>query len=339
MKRTQRYFCDNWFASMYDASSRGEQRRQTGEQDNHSSWGGRFVDNQVIASNAAKWALSKVGCEYSQEKRLQEDIFDCSSLVARSYAVQGKRWKYGGSVPRSNEEVYDDEFELLWPKSYTEIGKKFGGIQEIHLARQQGDLQFLCTDANTSRSNRITHVAMVADIDHIVHARGKAYGVCTNVLTHYSGKVCAVTRYNPNCALKKGMKGYRTLALQKALNAWGTELSEDGEYGKATESGVRAWQVMHGLAATGEADPPVLKLLGLEKTQEADLLENSDEHGKRIRVTGNTVNIRTGPGTEYPSVAIAREGDLYKWVDAGQWRLILVGEKLCWISSKYVIEI
>lgn len=54
--------------------------------------------NNRIAADAAAWALSKVGCPYSQEKRNQDGVFDCSSLVARAYAAQGKRWRYGGSV-------------------------------------------------------------------------------------------------------------------------------------------------------------------------------------------------------------------------------------------------
>ena len=29
-----------------------------------------------------------------------------------AYSAQGKRWKYGGSVPTSNQEIYDDDFEL-----------------------------------------------------------------------------------------------------------------------------------------------------------------------------------------------------------------------------------
>ena len=32
-----------------------------------------------LAQSAVDWALSKVGCAYSQAKRTQEDIFDCSS--------------------------------------------------------------------------------------------------------------------------------------------------------------------------------------------------------------------------------------------------------------------
>ena len=63
------------------------------------------MQNQIPA-NAAGWAKTKLGCAYNQSKRTSENIFDCSSLVARAYAAYGKRWFYGGSVPRSNEEVY-----------------------------------------------------------------------------------------------------------------------------------------------------------------------------------------------------------------------------------------
>ena len=155
----------------------------------------------TLAQSAADWALSKVGCAYSQARRTQEGIFDCSSLVARAYSAQGKRWKYGGSVPTSNKEIYDDDFELLWPATYAQIGKSFGGASVINMARQPGDLQFLCTDSGTSRANKITHVTMVATPTQIVHARGTKYGVCTNSISLYAGKVCGITRYNPACAL------------------------------------------------------------------------------------------------------------------------------------------
>lgn len=285
--------------------------------------------NNRIAADAAAWALSKVGCPYSQEKRNQDDVFDCSSLVARAYAAQGKRWRYGGSVPRSNQEVYDDDFELLWPEKYSEIGKKFGGADVLERANQPGDLQFLCTDSNTSRSNRITHVAMVADKKNIVHARGKAYGVCVNRISHYAGKVCAVVRFNPAGTLRAGMKGWRTLALQQKLNALGASLETDGEYGNATTGAVKAFQHARYLPATGEADRATLEALGLTAADSGNGTENV------VRITGDTVNVRRGPGTDYESIAIAHKGDMLPTVAAEGWQPVLFGGEIRWVSMKY----
>ena len=68
------------------------------------------------------------------EQSARDGIFDGSSLVARAYSAQGKRWKYGGSAPTSNKEIYDDDFELLWPTTYVQIGKNFGGASVINMA-------------------------------------------------------------------------------------------------------------------------------------------------------------------------------------------------------------
>ena len=282
--------------------------------------------NNRIAPDAVAWALSKVGCLYSQEKRNQDDVFDCSSLVARAYAAQGKRWRYGGSVPRSNQEVYDDDFELLWPEKYSEIGKKFGGADVLERANQPGDLQFLCTDSGTSRLNRITHVAMVSDAKNIVHARGKAYGVCVSRLAHYAGKVCAVARFNPAGTLRAGMKGWRTLALQQKLNTLGASLETDGEYGNETASAVKTFQFAQNLSATGEADRATLEALAADS---GSGIENV------VRITGDTVNVRRGPGTEYESIAIAHKGDTFPVVAADGWQPVILSGEICWVSMKY----
>ena len=194
-------------------------------------------DFPKVAKKAAEWALDKVGCKYSQAQRDEEDIFDCSSLVARAYAAQGVSWEGigNGVLPNSSQEVYSDNFLLLWPDEYADIGKKMGGPTVINKARQAGDLQFLCTDSSTSRSNKITHVTIVADRDTIVHARGKAYGVRTDDIQLYAGKVCAVLRFDPSAPLRKGMRGPRVKALQEELIAQGADIEADGIFGTATE--------------------------------------------------------------------------------------------------------
>ena len=75
------------------------------------------------------------------------------------------------------------------------------------MAKTAGDLQFLCTDSGTSRANKITHVTMVASPTQIVHARGTKYGVCTNSISLYAGKVCGVVRYKPGLRAAPGDEG------------------------------------------------------------------------------------------------------------------------------------
>ena len=203
----------------------------------------KHFDAADVAAKAASWAKSKVGCKYSQAQRDKEGIYDCSSLVARAYSAQGVDWAcVGRAIPLSCEEVYSDQFELLWPADYTKIGKTFGGADVIAKAKQSGDLQYLCTNRSTGRSNRITHVTMVASATTIVHARGTAYGVRLDDIALYKGKVCAVCRYNPDAPLRQGMRGLRVKALQERLNAAGAKLDVDGVYGSKTAAAVKKYK-------------------------------------------------------------------------------------------------
>ena len=293
------------------------------------------MTHSEVAKGARDWAVSKVGCAYSQAKRTQEKIFDCSSLVARAYSAQGKAWKYGGRMPVSCNEVYDDDFELLWPATHAEIGKKLGGSSVIALARQPGDLQFLRT-SSSSRANKITHVTMVASASKIVHARGTAYGVRQDSLTHYAGKVCALVRYNPACDLVLGHRGYRTAALQKALNAkGGADLSGDGEFGSATVAALKAFQKAAGLPVTGIGDAATRAALGLTPAVDKPTeLEQPAQPGG-VRVTGDEVNIRTGPGTDFDVVKAVKKGALLAPVGVDGWRPVQLNGEVCWISEKY----
>lgn len=239
-------------------------------------------------------------------------------------------------MPISMYEVYDDEFELLWPDSYSKIGKSFGGKSVINLANREGDLQFACTDSDTERSNKITHVTMVTSSSRIVHARSTKYGVRTDSISLYSGRICAVVRYNPSCDLRTGMCGWRTLALQKALNQNGADITEDAEFGSKTRSAVLDYQREHGLAETGIADATMLKSLNLiELPQEEQ--QNADTSAY-VQVTGNSVNLRTGPGTEFDSACIVHKGDLLKKLDTDGWTAVEQNEHPYWISDRYIVQ-
>ena len=67
-------------------------------------------------------------------------------------------------------------------------------------------------------------------------------------------------------------------------------------------------------------------------------LPAADSGGKEenvIRITGDRVNVRRGPGTEYGSVALAQKGDTFPAVDAEGWLPVLLGGEIRWVSKKY----
>lgn len=55
-----------------------------------------------------------------------------------------------------------------------------------------------------------------------------------------------------------------------------------------------------------------------------------------LTVTGATVNLRSGPGTQYGIVGVARKGDKLVRVNADGWLPVLVDGVVRWISEKYV---
>jgi uncharacterized protein YraI len=58
-----------------------------------------------------------------------------------------------------------------------------------------------------------------------------------------------------------------------------------------------------------------------------------------IRVTGDEVNIRTGPGTNYDVVKAVKKGVLLMPANTFGWVPILLGGEVCWISKEYSEEI
>ena len=57
------------------------------------------------------------------------------------------------------------------------------------------------------------------------------------------------------------------------------------------------------------------------------------EHG--VRITGDRVNVRLGPGTEYGVACVADKGDVLEAIDTSGWRAVKLGDVVCWASEKY----
>ena len=77
----------------------------------------------------------------------------------------------------------------------------------------------------------------------------------------------------------------------------------------------------------------------VDEVPENDIIPVPEEttNAKSVIVTGNTVNIRIGPSTNYAKLAeVAKYGEKYEVPDIDGWTLMHFDNAACWISSKYV---
>ena len=96
--------------------------------------------NEVI-----ELALSKEGCEYNQDRREAEDIYDCSSFVRRMYMEVT-----GVYIGNTTDDIHRVLYDFEVPKDSLEVGD---------LLWVQG------------------HIAMYIGNNQIIHAKGTQYGV------------------------------------------------------------------------------------------------------------------------------------------------------------------
>lgn len=109
-----------------------------------------------IGQDVANLARTKVGCQYSQEKRYEEGYYDCSSLVQRCYR----------------------EFGLELPSIASTQGKFMvdHGLTVDAGMLMPGDLIFYSYEENGQFMN-ISHVAIYIGNGRMVHAANTARGV------------------------------------------------------------------------------------------------------------------------------------------------------------------
>ena len=55
----------------------------------------------------------------------------------------------------------------------------------------------------------------------------------------------------------------------------------------------------------------------------------------KIKITGGTVNVRSGPGTNYQVLDVAKQGASYPAVNIEGWRPVDLGSMIGWVSDKY----
>ena len=57
-----------------------------------------------------------------------------------------------------------------------------------------------------------------------------------------------------------------------------------------------------------------------------------------VRITGNTVNLRSGPGTNFSIARVARRDEVYPAIRTTGWQPILLDGEVRWISEQYCVR-
>ncbi len=188
----------------------------------------------------------------------------------------------------------------------------------------------------------------------VVEAKGVYYGVVETKLN--SGKWNRwgwMTKYfdyaeQPETAkeygdrnLKRGMSGSDVRALQADLIALGYSCGvygADGEFGRATESALKAFQADNGLTVDGIAGPNTFNMLN-ERLPESGEAEET-EKPETVTIAPGTWNVRMLPRYDGAVLGYAHGGDVLErgesgWTQDGWLNVIFAGES-AWIGGKAV---
>ena len=220
------------------------------------------MNRNDIISAAISCMKRLIGMDYSKTYRYRwhkGGSTDCSGYVYAAYLAAG--WPLVGSKVASMTscyEVYADGFDLVYPDSYENIGKRFAKVEDISLER--GDIVFY-SFGTTARKNKITHVAVCYDAGHIIHTANNRNKACIQDISYGDGRIAAVIRLNENAketerpVMQKGAaERTPTRRMQALLNFAGAELNCDGIWGTKTDAALKAYQTKMGLVANGICD-------------------------------------------------------------------------------------
>lgn len=136
--------------------------------------------------------------------------------------------------------------------------------------------------------------------------------------------------------LRRGMDGADVTELQIRLKAVGFDPGEvDGDYGPRTEGAVRALQKAGGVTVDGRFGPVSLAVLTALEPADDRPSRPRPQPGGTVSITGGSVNVRLGPGTDYAAVDVVHAGDALPYANPDEWVPVLLNGRVCWVSGKY----
>ena len=152
--------------------------------------------------------------------------------------------------------------------------------------------------------------------------------------------------------LKKGMEGSDVKALQEALMKQGYELPDygaDGEFGSETKDALMDFQRDEGLDVDGEygekSHAALMDALSDEEAGEDDTEEGGADTppeepkplGTTVAITGGSVYVRVGNGTNYRAITTVKAGMTFDHIATAHngWNAIVINGQVGWVSGKY----
>lgn len=137
--------------------------------------------------------------------------------------------------------------------------------------------------------------------------------------------------------LNFGDTGEPVEAMQRKLIRLGYScgpLGSDGSFGASTKSAVMKFQKNTGIGVDGIAGYQTLAALD----EAIKMLESVNSDGKSVRITASVLNVRSGPGTNYPAVSYVRKNSVRTVVEEKDgWGRI--SDPVGWISGQYYEDV
>lgn len=158
----------------------------------------------------------------------------------------------------------------------------------------------------------------------------------------YSGSVTNTVSPSVNTGkldtiLNFGDTGEPVEAMQRKLIRLGYScgpLGSDGSFGASTKSAVMKFQKNTGIGVDGIAGYQTLAALD----EAIKMLESVNSDGKSVRITASVLNVRSGPGTNYPAVSYVRKNSVRTVVEEKDgWGRI--SNPVGWISGQYYEDV
>lgn len=133
--------------------------------------------------------------------------------------------------------------------------------------------------------------------------------------------------------LRNGMYGDDVKQMQEYLNQLGFDCGKaDGDFGDATEIGVREFQEAKSLEVDGEYGPKSHAALMVA------LEDKTVQNPRGVRIVNGNCYVRTAPNTGGKKLGVARKGETYKYggkTSEDGWHLIEYKNQNAWVSGKY----